>query len=113
MRRFSKNIPGLSKFAAAAPVFDAERGVQILRDTLCIVNSEYPVGSLEWLRLNRPDVAEQLKSAWKQIGAAIDAEDMPGVKAASDICLRYHRRAFEIFAGRPPVVEVQGDLLTV
>jgi hypothetical protein len=93
-------------------VFDTQKGMQVLRDTLSIVNSEYPVGSLEWLRVNRPDVAEQLKGVWKQIGAAIDAEDMTKVKVSAELCLKYHRRAFEIFAGRPPVMEVQGDLLS-
>lgn len=115
MSRF-KNITGLQKFkdqpaAPAPPAFDVDKAHQLLRDGLSLVNSFYPAGAMEWLRDTRPDIPKQLKADWKAICAAIDAGDIVAVSSAVEVCIRHHRKAFEIFEGRPPVIEVQGDLL--
>lgn len=106
-------MPGLAAHETAipAPAFDVDRAHQMLRDGLSLVNSFYPPGAMEWLRENWPDIPKQLKADWKAICQAIKAEDMPAVSAAAELCVKHHRKAFEIYAGRPPSIEVQGDLL--
>lgn len=111
MSRF-KSIPGLQKFKETpAPLFDIDKAVKLLREGLVLVNSFYPPGAMEWLRENRPDIPKQLKADWKAIDQAINDEDMTAASVAAELCIKHHRKAFEIFEGRPPVIEVQGDLL--
>ncbi len=106
-------MPGLSKHETniPKPVFDIDRASKLLREGLVLVNSFYPPGAMEWLRENRPDVVKQLKQDWKDIDLAIKAEDMKAATLAAETCIKHHRKAFEIFEGRPPVIEIQGDLL--
>ncbi len=113
-------MPGLSvheTIVAVTPVkeptrsFDLDKAVKLLREGLVLVNSFYPPGALEWLRENRPDIAKQLKADWKDIDLAIKAEDMSKATLAAELCIRHHRKAFDIFLSRPPVIEVQGELL--
>ena len=112
MSRFSKNIPAVRQFqtmVAPAP-FDRDRAIQVLRDGISLINSFYPAGAMEWLRDNRPDVIRQLKADFLAINSAIHEEDRLKVTVAVELCIKHHRRAFEIFAVRPPVIEVQDDL---
>jgi hypothetical protein len=113
MSRFSKNIPAVRQFKteAAPAAFDGDKASRLLRDGLSLVNSLYPAGAMEWLAANRADVCTQLKSVWKSIGAAIRAEDIKMVTEAVELWIKYMRRAIELFNGRPPVIEIQGDLL--
>ena len=109
-------IPGLSAHEMKIPTapiipFDRDKAVQILRDGISLINSFYPDGALEWLRENRPDITRQLKADFKAIEQAIMDEDRKKVSGAVEVCIKHHRRAFEIFEVRPPVIEVQGDLL--
>jgi len=105
-----KSIPVLQKFHSP-PVFDIDKAVKLLHEGLVLVNSFYPPGAMEWLRENRPDIAKQLKSDWKAIDLAIKAEDMQAATSAAELCIRQHRKAFDIYLARPPIIEVQGDLL--
>jgi len=113
MSRFSKNIPAVRQFQAVAahPPFDLDRAVQVLRDGVSLINSFYPDGAMEWLRDKRPDVVRQLKADFLAINSAIHEEDRLKVVVAVELCIKHHRKAFEIFAVRPPVIDVQGDLL--
>jgi hypothetical protein len=109
-------IPGLSAHEMkipAAPIilFDRDKAVQILRDGISLINSFYPAGAMEWLRENRPDVIKQLKSDLLAIEQAISNEDHSKVSVTIELGIKHHRRAFELFELRPPVIEVQGDLL--
>jgi hypothetical protein len=106
-------MPGLSKHETNIPVvpFDIEKATRLLKDGLALINSFYPPGAMEWLRENRPDLAKQLKADWKDIDRAINAEDMKSATLTAETCIKHHRKAFEIFEGRPPSIEIQGDLL--
>lgn len=113
MGRYSKNIPAVRQFqAASAPQpFDRDKAFQILRDGVSMINSFYPVGAMDWLRTNRPDVVKQLKADYRNIDQAIHNEDRTAVSVSVELCIKHHRKAFEIFEARPPVIDVQGDLM--
>lgn len=109
-------IPGLAMHQVAtpalvAPAFDRERASRLMRDAISLLNSFYPAGAMEWLRLNRPDVSKELEGTMADIDAAVLVEDLPAVTATLDKFVKYHRKAFSIFEGRPPVVEVQERLI--
>lgn len=114
--RFSRNIPSIKQYQVEPPParqvpFDREKAMRILRDGVSLINSFYPAGAIEWLWDNRLDVMKQLRDDRKEINRAILEEDHVAVVAAVESSIRHHRKAFAIYEARPPVVEVQGDLL--
>jgi len=115
MSRFSRNIPAVRQFKASTvsdpSSFDREKAMQLLRDGMSLINSFYPAGALEWLRENRPDVMRHLKDDRRAINQAIQDEDYAAVVAVVETSIKHHRQAFAIYEARPPVIEVQGDLL--
>ena len=113
MGRFSKTIPAVRQFQTeAVPVpFDRDKAFQLLRDGISLINSFYPAGAMEWLREHRPDVVKQLKVDFKNIEQCILDEERTKVAICVELCINHHRRAFEIFEARPPVIDVQSDLL--
>lgn len=107
------NIPGLSAHKAVVPAtaFDRERAGRLVGDAVSLLSSLYPAGTLEWLKANRPDVYRYLVESEQDLDASIDAED-PGRFAKSlEIYVKRFQKAFDIFNERPPVMEVQGELL--
>jgi len=112
-----QNIPGLSRHAPTiaphvAPVFDLDRAFLLMRQALSLLESSYPAGAMEWLRIHRPDVITHLKERALQVDRAALAEDMPAVIAAVDLYREAHERAFKLYQARPPVIDVdqQGGL---
>lgn len=109
-------IPGLSRHETRVPpampeTFDRDKALRLLRDGMSMINSFYPPGAMEWLREKRPDVVKQLKADVADIEKAIMGEEISKVALSVETCIKHHRKAFEIFEARPPVMEVQGDLL--
>lgn len=108
-----ENIPGLAAHAATVPpvLFDRERAVRLVADAVSLLASIYPAGCMEWLDSNRPDVHRYIREAERDLDAAVDAEDGLGFARALEVYFKRYQRAFEIYNERPPVVEVQGDLI--
>ena len=109
------NIPGLAAHRVAVPVaaspFDRERAIRLTGDAVSLLSSYYPAGALEWLKENRPDVDRYLREAEQDLDESIEREDLPRFTKALEIYIKRHQRGFEIFNERPPVMEVQGELL--
>lgn len=109
-------IPGLSAHETsvpppALPPFDRDKALQLLRDGVSLINSFYPTGAMEWLREHRTDVITILNADYARIEQSILAEDRTKVAVSVELLIKHHRRAFEIYEARPPVIEIQGDLL--
>lgn len=108
------NIPGLAAHAAKVPepaaTFDRERAERLVGDAVSLLTSLYPAGALEWIEQNRPDVHRYLQDSERDLDKSVEDEDPIGFAKALELYTKRYRRAFEIFAGRPPVMEVQGEL---
>uniref|UniRef100_A0A831TXV1 Uncharacterized protein n=1 Tax=Geobacter metallireducens TaxID=28232 RepID=A0A831TXV1_GEOME len=88
-------------------MFDRETARRMVWDTVCMLSSSYPDGALEWLRANRPDVIRYAHEAEAALDAAVEAEDVHGLALALERYVKVFQRAFQVFEGRPPVIEVQ------
>lgn len=107
------NIPGLAAHKTVEPVvaFDRERAERLICDAVSLLSSIYPAGALEWLEKNRPDVYRYLRESEQELDKSVTDEDAMGFAKALERYTKRSQKAFEIFAARPPVVEVQGELL--
>lgn len=107
------NIPGLAAHKGTPPrvPFDRERACRLVGDAVSLLTSMYPSGALEWIEGNRPDVHKYLREAERDLDASVESEDSTAFAKALEIYVKRHQRAFEIYNERPPVVEVQGELL--
>ena len=91
--------------------FDQEHAGRLMRDAVSLLLSFYPMGALEWLEVNRPDVFRLLRASEQEIDAAVLAGDQKRLVRALEVYTRGHQKAFEVFTCRPPVIERQGTLL--
>lgn len=107
------SIPGLAAHAVVTvpPAFDADRAVRLVADAVSLLASMYPAGCMEWVEANRPDVYRYIREAERDLDLAVDNEDALGFAKALEVYSKRYQRAFEIYVGRPPVVEVQGELI--
>ena len=105
-------IPGLSMHQVVIPQegFDQEKAFKLVKDALSLLASFYPAGALEWIDGNRPDVAGYLRKTESAVNAAILAENVVDFPGALERFVEAHRRAFDLYSDRPPVVEHQDDL---
>lgn len=113
-------IPGLAAHETAVPpppapvvvAFDNAAAQEIIRSAIHDTACAYPSGSpWTWLVDNRPDVISELKKAGNDMNAAYLAADMEQVKAKADRYVRLHKRAWQLYEERPPVIERQDSLL--
>jgi len=107
-------IPGLKKHQTetAAPAFDREKAGRLIRDALSLISSFYPEGALEWLRASRPDITAVLKECSDAIDTAVLTDNSVAFSSALERFIKLHRQAFELYAERPPVIDVQTDLFS-
>lgn len=112
------NIPGLSRHRtgqqvqAQASEFDRPRVEKLIADAVDLLNGYYPAGALEWVRNNRPDLADTLRDKARAIDAAVVKEDLPTVRRALTVYVDAHRQAFDLFREQPPsaAVDLQRNL---
>jgi hypothetical protein len=112
-------MPGLALHDTPRPpippvivVFDNAMAQQIIRQAITDVAMCFPAPDpWGWLLDNRPEVISELKRVGNDMNVAYLALDMVAVSAAADVFVRFHKKAWQIYEQRPPVIEVQGDLL--
>jgi DNA primase len=90
--------------------FDHSKALQLISDANSIVATRCPVGAMEWILNHRPAIAGHLKEAEKAVDSAFEAENEEKLIKNLDAWKRYNFRAFDVFEGRPPVIEVQSQL---
>lgn len=109
------NIPGLAAHKVAVPeaavAFDWERAARLVGDAVSLLSSTYPAGAMEWLAVNRPDVHRYIQEAEQALDGSVEREDSAAFAKALELYIKRHQRAFELYNERPPVMEVQGELL--
>lgn len=91
--------------------FDQDKAQRLISDTYSLISTECPAGALTWIDSNRPNISFQLKRAEKAVYKAFETENLERLVKVLDAWKRYHLKAFAVFEARPPVIEVQGDLL--
>jgi hypothetical protein len=110
------SLPGLAAHRIVPeekiPVFDHEKAYRLISDAYSVLTSLYPAGGLEWLRENRIDVIEHLKSADARLDKAAAGEDLAAFTKALEHYTNSYRRAFDVFNARPPVIERQEGLFS-
>ncbi len=118
MGRYSGKFSAVRKFAGepepavvVVDGYDFARAERLMADAVSMLTAEYPAGAVEWLQANRPDVLRMLTEVERAVDEAHERRDMPAFAEAVEKYARYYRRAFRIYAERPPVIETQGDLL--
>lgn len=108
------SLPGLEAHRIVPeekkPVFDHERAVRLVSDAVSLLESLYPQGGMEWLRENRRDVIDHLKAAEARLDKAAAGEELAEFTAALKHYTESYKRAFEVYNGRPPVIERQKGL---
>jgi len=110
-------MPGLSVHAPKAPApvvvaFDDAAAHDIVRQAVRDVAAAFPAPDpWGWLAANRPEVIVELKRVGKAMGTAHLSLDIDTVKASAATFVQYHLKAWKIYELRPPVIEVQGNLL--
>lgn len=117
MSRF-KSLSGLQKFKdqpAPPPietVFDDAAAHEIVRQAVNTVAVAFPApDAWSWLSSNRPEIIAELKRVGKAMGTAHLSLDIELVKSAAETFAKYYLKAWGIYEQRPPVIEVQGDLM--
>ncbi|HOI16998.1 MAG TPA: hypothetical protein PK036_11720 [Geobacteraceae bacterium] len=110
------SLPGLEAHRIVPeekkPVFDHERAARLVSDAVSLLESLYPQGGMEWLRKFRPDVIDHLKAAEASLDKAIDDGDLDAFTKSLDLYTKSYQRAFEVYSGRPPVIERQEGLFS-
>ena len=91
--------------ASSDQSFPTAKLQQLISDTYSLVISDCPKGAREWIEEYRPDVAQHLKDVGQDVGGAFALEDEVEVTRALMLWERYHRRAFQLFADRPQVID--------
>jgi len=86
--------------------FDLIKAQQEIADAYSLIMSKCPTGALDWIADNRPDILDHLKQAEKAVDFAFKTEDSVQLTKNLAGWHRFHLRAFDIFEGRPPVIEV-------
>lgn len=114
MKGLTDMIPGLSAhridIPPVKPDFDQDVASRLIGDAISILSSLYPSGALEWVRVNRPDVAQHLREAADAMDAAANGTNRAALVNAIDRWVSFHKKAFEIYNCRPPVIERQGEI---
>lgn len=106
-------IPGLAKHQIEVPkTFDREKAFRLVGDAVSLLTSFYPAGAQEWLETQRPDVIRFLEEAEVAVDAAILADNQETFPGALERFVKLHRRAFAIYAERPPIIERQEELFS-
>lgn len=95
MSRFS-GLAAVDQYKAKQ-TFDRAKALQVLRDGVKQVADMYLVGSLDWLRQNKPDLHAQCMGSMAKIEQAFSKEAPAMVAAAVDLYVRLHKQAFELF----------------
>ena len=116
MSKLFSAIPGLSAHKVEIPEavieFDVERAEELLRQVNATIASAYPGDDcFSWL-VKQPDVWKPLCDGENDVDLAFLAQDMPTLEKAVDRLERMYLKAFNLYASRPPVVEVQEDLFS-
>jgi hypothetical protein len=110
------SLPGLETHRIVpeekTPAFDNERAVRLVSDAVSLLESLYPAGGLEWLRENRRDIIDHLKAAAERLDNAAAGEKLAEFTAALKHYTESYKRAFEVYNGRPPVIERQKGLFS-
>lgn len=89
---------GLAEITAMFPVqFDIAQADTLLRITTEFIGKEYPVGALEWLRKERPEVVKSLYDLENQVDTACLAKNMPELLVKIDLLKRSYQKAFGLF----------------
>ena len=115
MSGLAEKIPGLAAHridVPKAPAFDQAAASLLVGDAVSIISSLYPAGALEWLRENRPDVAKHLREAADSMDLAANGTNRAVLVVAIERWVEFHRKAFEIYLSRPPVIDHQGGLFS-
>jgi hypothetical protein len=92
--------------------FDAAMAQDTIRRAITDVAASFPSPDpWGWLLINRPDVISHLKKTGNDMNLAYLDQNLIAVREAADLYVRSHKKAWQIYETRPPVIEVQGDLL--
>jgi hypothetical protein len=104
------NIPPLPPPVTVA--FDDAAAYEIIRCAVRDVALSFPAPDpWGWLTKNRPDVIAELKKSGDDMNVAYLASNMEQVKKTADRFVRIHKRAWQIYEQRPPVIEIQDELM--
>jgi hypothetical protein len=106
----SHSLPVTAAPVVVAPGYDRKAGLEAVRTMHSAIVAAYHPGSIEWLREHCPDVIQALLAQERIIDALWETDEVDGLDAALDLRERMYLKAFQLFALRPPVVEVQDDL---
>lgn len=87
--------------------FDSKKAQQMITDTLSLINTSCPKGAREWIASERPVISKNLIEVERAVDRAFEAEDEKMLAKNLDALKRYHLRAFAVYEGRPPVIEVE------
>lgn len=117
MSGLADKIPGLTAHRIdipqkTAPVFDQAAASLLVGDAVSIISSLYPAGALEWLRANRPDVSKHLREAADAMDVAANGTNRAALVLAIERWVEFHRKAFAIYQGRPPLIDCQEGLFS-
>jgi len=113
-------IPGLSAHDTHIPPlplpivvsFNNAAAQDLIRLAVTDVATSYPSPDpWGWLTDNRPDVIKELSRVKADMQSAYESADIERVQASCDVFVRFHKKAWQLYSMRPPVIEVQGDLL--
>jgi DNA primase len=89
--------------------FDQEKMFRLVTDTRSRVQSQCPVGAMDWLAA-QTNIWKHRKAADNAVDVAFEAEDEAAVIKALDAWERYHLAAWQRYNERPPVIERQEAL---
>lgn len=84
----------------------ADRADRLIRRLNGTVGSRVQDGCLEWLCANRPDLWNGLCAGENAVDRAYIAEDLAALTVAVEEMERLYLQAFDVYAARPPLMEV-------
>jgi hypothetical protein len=116
--KLTDRFPGLAKHRSDAPaavlmsqpVPDPAGSFVLLREAMALLESFYPAGAFEYLRAERPEIIDSLKVIEKEVDDAVADGLLAVTREKLLLFVDAHRRAFDVFTNRPPVIDMQGDL---
>jgi hypothetical protein len=110
------SLPGLAAHRIVPeekkPAFNHEKAYRLVCDAVSLLASLYPAGALEWIKENRPDIEKCLKEYRQNLDVTSQGDDVGAFTKALGFFVEGHKKAFQVYEARPPVIERQEGLFS-